>query len=186
MSPHGYMKPKDVFLRTRHLKGVSAIFRTVEIPAFRNGTSPWTDYEAFKAEGIKSFTVTPRIYLKIFGFDPTDQPLVLPMVECHFDAERFPAAIYGILYCDEEFEARFNDHVREKIFPGLGVNVKYTESGMQGEDYISLEFQRPYSVASLALADLLGSLSAHDRMDYVLHPELMQVTRDSETLWSRP
>lgn len=146
------------------LDGLEIHLRRVTVPAFGGKRGHWTNYEAVLHDGITSMTVDP--VLRGYVLDKTHPYLD---IHCHFDPETFPSEKYGIVYGDGLFEIE----IRKHILAALGLSpdlegLSYTEAGMQGEDYISME-------SSAAFAMHLAALSNHAWLDLTRNPDILSV-----------
>jgi len=113
----------------------SVVLKPVTLKAFGESKGFWTDYEQVAAVGITELAVT--IELKGRRID-TD--LFVLDIDAYFDTDALPSETYGIVYGDGQFEAEVNRHIGEVFrVNSPDANIGYTESGMQGDDYISLE-----------------------------------------------
>ena len=136
-------------------------FTRTFIPAFQADRGYWTRYDALSQDGVTGIVV--ETCMRGFQLGGGSQ---IVYVSCRFDPEAFPVEVYGIVYGDDEFERRLDAHIRRVLgAPDTLGHITYTEHGMQGDDFISLEAPR-------AWAAWLAGLSRHVRLELANYPEI--------------
>lgn len=148
----------------RALDGFEIILEKVTIPAFTEGQSSyWANYEKLEADGIEGVTVLTIISGRAIG----DKPYL--DIECYFDNKAFPTETYGLIYGDDLFERSISAHLRTVLgFPDAIGDISYTEQGMQGDDYISMEGNRIWMRA-------LIDMSAHAQLALLASKEVQSL-----------
>lgn len=118
------------------------------VPAFGGKKGYWTDYEAVERDGLDRITVRPRV----IGRDLGDGYAAID-VDCHFDPATFPKERYNIVYGDGQFEDAVSDMVKSILGVPQLPDIHYTEAGMQGDDFISMEVADDWIAQFSALTD---------------------------------
>lgn len=145
----------------RAIDGLSILLAPSVIPAFTDGrTSYWSNYDALAEAGIQEIAVSADIH----GFRIDDTPYL--QIQAFFDLTIYDTDKFGPVYGDTTFEAAFSAHVARVLkAPGSLPQIHYTEAGMQGDDFVSLEVGRPWM-------EFLVGLSAHERLALSQSPEV--------------
>lgn len=121
-------------------------FREATFPAFTSQTSYWLNYKQLAEDNVREFRARPTLTIADRGPAWVETHLNL-----YFDPKKFCLQTYGLPYGDTVLE----DAVRAlfaEIFPSdLEIDPRYTEQGMQGEDFVSMDLS---SAASRRLLDL--------------------------------
>jgi hypothetical protein len=85
-------------------------------------------------------------------------------INASFDPNTWNVEHYGLIYTDK----MFLEGIRRKISDLCGNNttMDYTEQGMQGEDYVSLECNDCYAMISIlnpTAQEIIEEMEAHDQ-----------------------
>lgn len=156
----------------KNLDGLIIDLAEITLPAFADRDSYWADYEALARDGIAQVTVRPEIRGRRIGDTPYLDIL------CHFDPDALPDS-YGIVYGDGQFQRGISAHLREvlRLEEEVG-DIGYTEAGMQGDDYISLE-------GGTAWIARLADLSAHEVTRLAKSPDILSFAWRGQELKTR-
>ena len=98
--------------------------------------SHWLDYEKLEKEGRTSITVEPHFSVFRYG---QGKSLGLASELClFFDPDEWSTDVYGLIYGDPAFEQAVVKWATDHL-PFSLAHVGYTEQGMQGKDFVSME-----------------------------------------------
>lgn len=125
---------------------------------FSTETSHWTRYEVLREAGITAMT-------GILEIEEDPKISNLAHVSLFFDPLVWPTERYGLAYGDDMLETS----IRKAVGALLGVAeapLSYTEQGMQGAEYVSLE-------GGQALLDLFRGLSGHQLLALTRNPAIL-------------
>jgi hypothetical protein len=128
-------------------------FKPVTLSAFGGKQGHWANYPEIKKAGITSLTVTPILQARWISSD-----LVAVDLDMHFDEKAFPENKFGMVYGDGQFETSVESFMA-RVFPEDEFGSPgYTEQGMQGEAYVSMEYGSGFYEA-------FAGTSAHFRLE---------------------
>jgi len=141
----------------------------VTLPAFSGPfrRSYWLDYKAIARDSRDDIQVWPVLRGRTYG-TTGGKPDEAIAIDCHFDLAEFDSEKYGLVYGDGRFLAELNAHLRS-VLGCPDESVCYTEQGMQGDDFISLE-------ATARLLTHFRTLSAHALAGYMGNPEIQEMS----------
>lgn len=107
------------------------------VKAFGDRDGLHLDYNAIKRDGITALYI--RLAVDICW--PDDTGFTYEKTYAYFDRNRFDPMLYGDIYTDGQFLQEVN-----KLLQVLGIKGKlfYTELGMQGDNFVSLEGDDEY------------------------------------------
>lgn len=140
-------------------------FAPVTIKAFNKVHGFWSKYEKLKSDKISSLHVTPTLYLRRVG---NFRDL---RVDCAFDPADMPREKYGLAYGDQEFQTEINRHI-SSVLGVEGLNISYTEHGMQEDDLISMEGDKRN-------ASFFEGVSNHTFLKWQGHPQVTRILRSA-------
>jgi len=100
------------------------VIKTPGVVCNTNGTGYWSSEK--RAVGIKDIQI-----------DSTDDDLVYCDIFVHFKRKDWNTEKHGLIYTDRQWLKEFRKVCDSLGLPGSDVN--YTEQGMQGNDYVSLQ-----------------------------------------------
>lgn len=63
----------------------------------------------------------------------------------HFDPTTWDVNTDGLIYTDRQFQSELREFLNEQGL--VGKDVDYSEQGMQGDDYVSLDVGKPFLTA---------------------------------------
>ena len=113
-------------------------FAPIEVPVGGTPTSHWLAYEKLAERGITHITVTPRLTSDIVSF--SDENTTYLSLDLDFDDTLWTPDL-GLVYGDDAFEKAIQEWANAIGLTALFGAPSYTEQGMQGETYISMEFE---------------------------------------------
>ncbi len=120
-------------------RSIAIDFLPQDFDAFHVRDGAWTNYDAVQAAGLRSLRGTIRIECS----KRTDD-LVIVDVNVFFDPDAFPSDTFGLVYLDGTFGQAVQTYLA-RIFPPVQFGEPgYTEQGMQGVDYVSMEYGRAF------------------------------------------
>lgn len=143
------------------IDGLSILLKPITIPAFSGKQmSYWSKYDALAKAGITEITVTTDLH----GFRIDNFAYL--QIKASFDPQIYDTEKFGLVYGDDTFESAFTKHLSQVLRAPLdGPRFHYTEAGMQGDDYISLEGGEDWM-------EYLIGLSSHERLAISQSPQV--------------
>lgn len=133
---------------------ITVEFPPITLPIGTKTQGYWTKYPALIADKVSSLTVTPTFFL--WGTPEDRDPLIFCEAHLYFDPKVWDTDRYGLVYTDGAFEEAAQawlDTLHLSHTPALS-SISYTEAGMQGDDYVGMEFA---SIESHRWTDAWGS-----------------------------
>jgi hypothetical protein len=156
----------------RHtLNTLSISLAPIAVGAFGKRTSYWANYDAIEHDGIHEVSVRTQIIGETIGSSNYLH------VNCYFEEGKNLHEHYGLVYGDDQFEAGISAYIQSILdIPTQDIMITYTEAGMQGEDYISLE-------GNTELIQHITSLSKH-RLLSLIKSGNVQTIRYGDLCWA--
>lgn len=103
-----------------------------------NGKGYWSN----KAKPVKTLRVT---------VDYINDEQDFGELRVHFDTKSWNVKKDGLIYTDKQFQQELRDQLDLIGFPGK--DAEYSEQGMQGDDYVSLDVGKKFLKAWLKKVD---------------------------------
>lgn len=107
------------------------------VKAFGGRPGIHADYDRLTRDGVKAIAV--KIAVDIC--EPDEHGFTYEKTYAYFDPNRYDIEKYGYIYTDEQFIEEVNKLIKVLGFKG---KLGYTEMGMQGDDFVSLEGNNEY------------------------------------------
>ena len=111
-----------------------------------------TDGSGYWSAEMRTVLLT-EMHLEIFEpFDEDDEPNTWGELRVYFDQTTWRLPDHGLIYTDNLWIREFRKYLKSIGFSQAAVlNADYSEQGMQGDDYVSLDVQKVFIRAWKAL-----------------------------------
>lgn len=140
---------------------ITLVFAPITLPVGTKKRGYWTQYEALDKAGKTQITVTP--HLTVCDISCASWPLTTFDLYMHYTPQEWDTDTFNLIYTDEAFEEAVGEWARANGLEACLGTPFYTEAGMQGADYVSMEF---------------GSRKAHLTQHEVLR--ILKMARDTK------
>lgn len=120
------------------------------ITATTNGKGYWSDVKrSVRITEIEIESITDDNADEIDVGDKTQIPAMM-YLRVYFNRKDWNTEKHGLIYTDDKWIAQLRKGLREIGVDAAGLD--YTEQGMQGDDYVSLDCVKPKTIAAFIKA----------------------------------